>query len=394
MRAYRRGDCGPAVAEIRDKLVRLGLLQAAAAACTDVFDQFDQACDRAVREFQQSRGLSVDGLVGRETYRALDEARWRLGDRLLYHRVSHPYVGDDVADLQVRLLDMGFDPGRCDGVFGAGTANALREFQRNVGLGPDGTCGPATLKALTRLARTVVGGSPESMRETERLRGTGPALTGKLVVLDPGHGGSDRGSEAGDLDETSIVEDLAFRLEGRLAATGMQVALTRGPGVSPTDAERAAFANGIDADLVLSLHVDSAPSPRCCGVATYYFGSPGGTTVAPWRGQAQEGNGQRRTGSVLGERLASLVQREVVARTDLLDCRTHPKTWELLRRTGMPAVRLELGYLSSPRDAARLRSPQFRDVVAEALVVAVQRLYLPQEADAQTGQLRLPALLS
>ncbi len=52
-------------------------------------------------------------------------------------------------------------------------------------------------------------------------------------------------------------------------------------------------------------------------------------------------------------------------------------TWDLLRRTRMPAVRLDLGYLTNPGDAARLADPSFRDLVAEAIVVAVQRLYLP-----------------
>ena len=46
----------------------------------------------------------------------------------------------------------------------------------------------------------------------------------------------------------------------------------------------------------------------------------------------------------------------------------------------MPAVRLELGYLTNPGDAARLADPAFRDVVAEAIVAAVQRLYLPPDA--------------
>jgi N-acetylmuramoyl-L-alanine amidase len=60
----------------------------------------------------------------------------------------------------------------------------------------------------------------------------------------------------------------------------------------------------------------------------------------------------------------------------------------------MPAARLELGYVTNPGDAARLADPSFRDVVAEAVVVAVQRLYLPPEDDAPTGTLRLPELLT
>src|SRR5205823_6241119 len=105
--------------------------------------------------------------------------------------VSHPYVGDDVAMLQQRLLDMGFDPGRCDGIFGRQTEAALREFQRNVGLTPDGTVGPSTLKSLEQLRRTVTGGSPSERREEEQLRRGSGALSGCIVVLDPGNGGDD-----------------------------------------------------------------------------------------------------------------------------------------------------------------------------------------------------------
>ena len=74
-------------------------------------DEFDAATERAVRAFQQSRGLSVDGRVGAETWRALDAARWRLGARTLYHAVPEPLIGDDVRALQERLLEMGYDVG-------------------------------------------------------------------------------------------------------------------------------------------------------------------------------------------------------------------------------------------------------------------------------------------
>ena len=71
------------------------------------------------------------------------------------------------------------------------------------------------------------------------------------------------------------------------------------------------------------------------------------------------------------------MQREIVARTDLLDGRSDAKTWDLLQRTRMPAVRLDLGYLTHPGDAARLADPAFRDTIAEAVLVALQQLYQP-----------------
>ena len=57
-----------------------------------------------------------------------------------------------------------------------------------------------------------------------------------------------------------------------------------------------------------------------------------------------------------------------------------------------PAVRIDLGYLSNPQDAKRLADAQFRDQLAEAMIVAIQRLYLSAEDDAKTGTLRISDL--
>ncbi len=369
MQLYRLGDRGAAVADVQGTLLGLGLLPHAPAEPV-----FDEATDQALRAFQQQRGLSVDGIVGAETYRALAAARWKLGDRLL-SLATRPFVGDDVAALQERLLELGFDAGRTDGVFGSRTETALRGLQREYGLVPDGTCGPATLRALRQLGRKVTGGRPQVLREAEALHRSGAALPGKVVVVDPGHGGPDRGATGHGLEEAAVVEDLAARLEGRLTAVGVRTLLTRGGDSCPTDAARARFANDTGADLVLSLHVDRASSARCHGVACYHFGTGHGVT------------------STVSEQLASLVQRELVARTDLLDCRVHEKTWEILRLTRMPAVRLELGHLTHPGDAARLADPAFRDTVAEGVLVAVQRLFLPPHLDPPTGVMRLPGFV-
>ncbi len=81
-----------------------------------------------------------------------------------------------------------------------------------------------------------------------------------------------------------------------------------------------------------------------------------------------------------------------MARTGLTDCRSHARTWPLLRRTRMPAVRLDFGYLSHEGDAASLASAQILDHVAEAVVVALQRVYLGEADTSRTGVLRLDDL--
>ncbi|MGZ6840150.1 MAG: N-acetylmuramoyl-L-alanine amidase family protein, partial [Frankiaceae bacterium] len=144
----------------------------------------------------------------------------------------------------------------------------------------------------------------------------------------------------------------------------------------PDEPTRAATANALRADLLLSVHSDGCASPAPNGLATYFYGDR-----------------SRGIRSETGARFASLLQRELTARTDLLDCGSHGKTWDILRRTRMPAVRLELGYLTHPGDAARLADPGFRDVVAESVVVAVQRLYLPPADDTTAGSILLPDLV-
>jgi N-acetylmuramoyl-L-alanine amidase len=376
MQLLRRGATGTAVAEVRRMLATLGLLDN-----TDPHgdDTYDEAAELAVRHFQQTRGMSVDGIVGPETYAGLVNAHWQLGDRVLAHEPGQLLTGDDVSALQTQLLELGYDLARADGVFGARTAEGLRNFQRDYGMVADGICGPHTLRALRQLGRRVTGGRPQLLREMVAVAASGPSLFGKRIVIDPGHGGDDRGTvyvgdpqdPQSEIVEADLCWDLASRFEGRLTALGVQTWLTRGPHNARTDEERAALANDVGADLVISIHVDGFASPRANGIAAYYYGA----------GESS---------STIGERLADLVQREIVARTGLTNGRIHAKTWALLRLTRMPAVRVELGYLTSPLDRARLTDPLFRDTVAEGLLVAIQRLYLPQSDDPPTGVLRIP----
>jgi N-acetylmuramoyl-L-alanine amidase len=191
-----------------------------------------------IRSFQQARGLDVTGFVDEVTARAMEEARWKLGDRSLYVQAAPLMRGDDVAALQARLTEMGFDCGRVDGIFGNRTEAAVKEFQKSVGETVDGKCGPATMIALIRLTRVVSGGVPSTLRQNATQQSRGPALANKVIVLDP---------QADD----SLIYDVAVRTEGRLLALGASVFLTRGPNNSPTELERISVSNRSKADLMI-----------------------------------------------------------------------------------------------------------------------------------------------
>jgi N-acetylmuramoyl-L-alanine amidase len=323
-----------------------------------------------IRSFQQERGLNVTGILDVATERALEDARWKLGDRSLYLQSSQSSQlmhGDDVAALQSRLTEMGFDCGRVDGIYGQRTESAVKDFQKSVGAKIDGRCGPETIIGLIRLTKIVSGGVPSQLRESAAVRTRGPALANKVIVLDPGSNG----------EEADIVYDIAVRIEGRLLALGASVFLTRGAKNAPSESERITFTNSNATDLFISLHAETHANTNAQGVATYFYGS--------------DAHGVH---SIVGERFASLVQREICARTNLLNCRSHAKTWDLLRLTRAPSVRVDCGYLSNAHDAKNLATPEFRDALAEAFIIAIQRLYLAAEDDAKTGTLRISDLRS
>src|SRR5690606_18488289 len=142
---------------------------------------YDEATEAAVRRFQQRRGLHDSGTCDEATWLALVEASWRLGDRPL-KLVAPNLRGDDVSTLQSQLGRLGFDCGRVDGIFGARTAKALEDFQRNCGLDVDGVCGAATARALdVNSSRTGSGPGVASIRELEQLGSVGGTLEGLRV---------------------------------------------------------------------------------------------------------------------------------------------------------------------------------------------------------------------
>lgn len=381
------GDHGGAVAEIRGILADQGFISDHLAPEELVEGSwvvpeaiFDRRLDRATRAFQQQRGLLVDGVVGPATYRALRESTYRLGARTLSYIASAPPSGDDVAALQARLQNLGFYTGMIDGLFGPQTHLGLTAYQREFGLVADGICGPTTLRSLTFLGSRVTGGSPHAIREEEHVRRSGPRLSGKRIVIDPGLGGPDRGYSTRGPDgrivtEEEILWDLGSRLEGRMAAAGMETFLSRPRGMDATDSTRAYTANTFEADLMISLRTAHYRNPAAHGVASFHFGNSHGSI------------------STIGRNLAGFIQREIVARTPLTDCHYHGRTWDIVRLTRMPTVQIDVGYMTNAGDAAVLASPEMRDTIAEAILVAVKRLYLLGENDRPTGTYTFAELL-
>ena len=270
-------------------------------------------------------------------------------------------------------MELGYRLSRVDHLFGIATEQAVRSFQHECGLRVDGICGPATLRALLQLeARRVVGGRPQQLRDIVAIAAAGPKLLGKRVVIDPGNGGADPGVVVDGV--RGRRPDLGSRDPARGAAAGARRHHLAHPRAAQRRHRRRAGRvrqPGRRRPGASRSRSTAPTSPRPNGASAYYYGTAASVS---W----------------IGERLADLALREIVARSGLLNARTHPKTWSLLRLTRMPAVRVDVGYLSSPIDRARLLDPAVRDAIADGLLVAIQRLYLPAESDPPTGVMRIP----
>lgn len=254
MRLYRLGDSGEAVRDIQARLTALGHDTR-----PDWPGEFGEGTGRAVAAFQSDRGLSRDGIVGPDTWRALYEAGYRLGDRLLFLR--RPMLrGDDVSELQGRLGTLGFDAGKIDGIFGPDTEGAVLDFQANRGLPEDGVAGPEVITELRLVARGPLSGGREALREREWMRSQPGTLIGARVYFDPA---------CRDALEAAATWEAATGAALELQERGGLPVISRSADISPPERVRARRANRLAADLIISLQVADGDAD-----AVYYFASP------------------------------------------------------------------------------------------------------------------------
>ncbi len=339
MRIYRLGDQGPEIHDIQQRLLGLGETIDPA----ETSGRFGPATEQAVRAFQDRRHLRVDGLVGPDTWGQLVEAGYRLGDRTLYLHVPL-YGGDDVRALQRKLNALGFDAGREDGLFGPNTDRAVREFQRNVGEEPDGIVGLHAITILERMRPPESGPSRALVREEEELRHARRSIEGRLVAIDPAHGGGAAGSPYA----------MAAALRDELAKLGAKPAVLRGADEDPSPSERARLANDLEAAACISLHLNSG-LPEASGPTCSYFGSV--NTHSP-------------AGMLMAQLILEALEHEFACRG-----RLQRLSGAMLRETQMPAVQIEPVFATNEREAELLADPDFAARVGRAVATGMRRFF-------------------
>jgi len=224
-----------------------------------------------------------------------------------------------------------------------------------------------------------------------------------IVVIDPGHGGEDSGAVGpGGVEEKTITLNVAKRLADDVREkTGCVVLLTREDDTYVPLSERTAFANSRGADVFISIHVNAARSRTANGVETYFL-SFDATDDDALRVAQFENGVVRVDGETYGEaaddlnailmdmviteshhrssRLAGLIQPAVLAATGEENRGVKQAPFMVLNGAAMPAVLVELGFISNPKSEKDLSSADMQARIAASLADAIARFNGGQKA--------------
>jgi len=182
-----------------------------------------------------------------------------------------------------------------------------------------------------------------------------PGLQNKVIVIDPGHGGSDSGAVGPNkTQEKTITLAVAQKVQALLEKAGAEVLMTRqtdkdvyAPNDSAVDELRARtlVANDNKADVFLSIHIDAFTTPTTGGTTTYYYPKSKYDVI-----------------------LAKSIQSNLIAAGKLQNRGRRPARFHVLRNTEMPAILAELAFISNPNEEKIINSLQFQQEMAQAIV--------------------------
>jgi len=166
-------------------------------------------------------------------------------------------------------------------------------------------------------------------------------LFGRLILLDPGHGGKDGGAVGNSIIEKLVNLDIALKLRGMLEEQGAVVVMTRSADVKVELLERSGMANLLLPDAIICIHSNSVISPTPNGTETFYFNN-----------------------EELSRELASAVHKSLVDRIGLANRGLFKKEYHMIKETYSPSVLIEVGFLSNVNDASMLADDAFRTKAA------------------------------
>lgn len=186
------------------------------------------------------------------------------------------------------------------------------------------------------------------------------SLKGKVIVVDPGHGGTNPGAVANNTREADNNLAVGLKLRDKLVQAGAKVVMTRdsdrtvaakGSSLGQELQARVDIAERNDADIFVSIHTNSNPNSNITGAMTFY-----------------------RSGE--SSQLASKVQSALINQTGAVNKGTEAATFYVLRNTSMPSILVEMGFISNANEAARLSDNSYRNNVAQGIYNGIVEYFI------------------
>jgi N-acetylmuramoyl-L-alanine amidase len=228
----------------------------------------------------------------------------------------------------------------------------------------------------------------------------------RRVVIDPGHGGTDPGAIGRTgATEKQLTLELSKMLAGRLRAAGYEVLLTREGDRTISLQERTDFANRVDADLFLSVHINSARNRNLRGFETYYLdlaNDPAARETAARENASGQGGSMADLGATLqhivnnefrgaSSELAASIQDSLVMHVsksyqNVHDLGVKTAPFSVLVGAKMPAVLIETSFVSNEQEEGWLKTTAYRSQLAEAIEIGLQAYVEKRKVMAAAGR--------
>ncbi len=246
------------------------------------------------------------------------------------------------------------------------------------------------------LAPSIVGAAVAALAQpAEAPVQTPVALTAvpegrRIVVIDAGHGGHDPGANSSYAVEKQVVLAVALKLKALLEREGIEVIMTREDDTFLSLQQRSLFSSS-DRNLFISIHANAVGNSKPAGIETWVFGEPLNPSLLE---RAIQENGGGSEGQALTEQarqaaaslaadilreaqlnfsltLAETVQRNLVAATGATDRGVRQNLFYVIRNARIPAILVELGFVSNPEEGRKLATDTYQQTLAQALADGV-----------------------
>lgn len=182
-----------------------------------------------------------------------------------------------------------------------------------------------------------------------------PKKSQPVIILDPGHGGTDEGAKIRTLLEKKLTLRASYLIKSQLELLGYQVILTRSRDIYTSLPRRVDIANGRKPSLFVSIHFNSSKSPIAKGIEVFYYQS------------------KQQERAVSSKKLASSILKSIVAHTEALSRGVKQGNFHVIRETNMPAVLVEGGFLTNIEERSLLATATYLEKIAKGVAKGIDK---------------------